>query len=540
MAIEGITRISGAQTENYMSSKPTNKTAGKEKSVGKEGTKKPVKKAALKRAESLQAKKVKKGKSVKEQATPKKISNSIVKKPVKKTTIKKPAPAKKAIPVKKAMPAKKPAHPQIAKKIAPVKKAAPAKKVMPAKKLAPAKKPAHPKITKKVALIKKAIPAKKAAPVKKPVQPKAVKKAVPAKKAVPVKKPAQPKQKPAVATKAKLLSVAPKIQKAKQEPKIKKPKMILPECKITLGFAGMPVSAKARTIQETIVYAHNMGLEALEIQLTHGTEIDDDEAQSIKVLAEQAGVRLTVHAPYYTSLAEDEQTIKSSIETIERGIVYASKVGAGMLVFHPGFFISAPRSEAFKRAYKNIQKLIKFRDSKKPYVALGIENAGSEDIIGDLDEVITICKNEKGVAPVLDLAHYHARTSGSLKDVADFEALFEKLKPLKLKNYYMHISGVVHKDGNETNHVPIKKSDLNYTAFAEFLLKKGADVTLISDSPVLEYDAVTMRTQLSLMREKLTGMPMEEQKPQVYARPLSALKSVPGGAAMSGAFGGKK
>ncbi len=481
--------------ENYMSSKPIKKssrfakmdTKNKARRIGEKATTvhKIAKKVKAKAAEKVE-KKAKAPKPV-----PKKILHKAIKTPAKKAAPKsKPAPKPVKRPIKKAAPAKKPAHPKIAKKILPVKKAAPAKKGMPAKK---------------AALIKKATPVKKAAPAKK---------ILPAKKAIPAKKPGVKEKKPA----APKLFAKPK----EQGPKVKKPKMILPECKITLGFAGMPVSAKAHTIQETIVYAHNMGLEALEIQLTHGTEIEDDEAQSIKVLAEQAGVRLTVHAPYYTSLAEDEQTIKSSIETIKRGIVYASKVGAEMLVFHPGFFISAPRGEAFKRAYKNIQKLIRFRNSKKRDVLLGIENAGSEDLIGDLDEVITVCKNEKGVAPVLDLAHYHARTNGSLKDVADFEALFEKLKPLKLKEYYMHMSGMIHKDGKEVNHVPIKKSDLNYTAFAEFLLKKGADVTLISDSPVLEYDAVTMRTQLNLMREKLTGISIEETKPPAF-----------------GAFGGK-
>ncbi|MDD5502172.1 MAG: TIM barrel protein [Candidatus Thermoplasmatota archaeon] len=306
------------------------------------------------------------------------------------------------------------------------------------------------------------------------------------------------------------------VHKAEEEPKGKKPKIVLPECKIILGFAGMPVSAKARTIQETVVYAHNMGLEALEIQLTHGTEIEDDEAQSIKVLAEQAGVHVTVHAPYYTSLAADEQTVKSSIETIQNSMIYAHKIGAEILVFHLGFFMKSSRAEAMKMALKNVHKIAKFRDSKKIKILLGVENSGDDEILGDLDEVIQICQEIEGAVPVTDLAHYHARTNGALKEIADFEALIEKLKPLKLKNYYMHMSGVIHKNGKEINHVPIKKSDLNYAAFAEFLLKKGIDVTLISDSPILEYDAVTMRTQMNFIREKLTGIAVEEVKPAAF------------------------
>lgn len=396
----------------------------------------------------------------------------------------------------------------------PVKK--PASKPVKSAKSAKPSKPKHAAPSSKTGRMQKHAESKAHRPVHKP-QPKHGKK--------PEHKPKAAAKKPAghAAHKPEAAEHKPKPQhheavphKESAEQKGKKPKIVLPLCKITLGFAGMPVSAKARTIQETVVYAHNMGLEALEIQLTHGTEIEDDEAQSIKVLAEQAGVHITVHAPYYTSLAADEQTVKNSIETIQNSMAYANKIGAEILVFHLGFFTKTTRAEAMKAALKNVQKISKFRASKKMKLLLGIENSGDDEILGDIDEVMRICGETEGAMPIIDLAHYHARTNGSLKEIADFDALIEKLKPLKLKNYYMHMSGVMHKNGKEINHVPIKKSDLNYAAFAEFLLKKGIDVTLISDSPILEYDAVTMRTQMNFIREKLTGIPVEEVKPTAF------------------------
>ena len=53
--------------------------------------------------------------------------------------------------------------------------------------------------------------------------------------------------------------------------------------------------------------------------------------------------------------------------------------------------------------------------------------------------------------------------------------------------------------GNALHYTQIKKSDLNFEPLAEFLVEEGdwLDVTIISDSPLLEHDAMYMSQLIS-------------------------------------------
>jgi deoxyribonuclease-4 len=77
-------------------------------------------------------------------------------------------------------------------------------------------------------------------------------------------------------------------------------------------------------------------------------------------------------------------------------------------------------------------------------VKLALETMGKQKVFGTLDEIIEVCKSVKDVLPVIDLAHIHSRSDGSLKNPEDFQQIFKKLKPLKLKEYLIHITGVLY------------------------------------------------------------------------------------------------
>jgi len=99
----------------------------------------------------------------------------------------------------------------------------------------------------------------------------------------------------------------------------------------------------------------------------------------------------------------------------------------------------------------------------------------------------------KGVLPIVNFAHIHARTNGSLKDAKKFEEIFEKVSPFWKDEYYVHFAGVFYENGNETMIAPIKKGDLKFETLANLILKNEYNITIISSSPLLEHDAAYMR-----------------------------------------------
>ena len=130
---------------------------------------------------------------------------------------------------------------------------------------------------------------------------------------------------------------------------------------------------------------------------------------------------------------------------------------------------------------------------------------GKQKVFGSLDEVIEVSKHVNNVIPVIDIAHVHSRGNGFLKTIDDFQELFDKLKVLKLSHYLIHITGVLYENGNEQYHLPIKKGDMPLTPLLDIILDNNYNVTLISESPLLEHDAVYIRLQVEKSIMKRTG-----------------------------------
>jgi len=288
---------------------------------------------------------------------------------------------------------------------------------------------------------------------------------------------------------------------------------------IRIGQAGIPLSCKGRTNKDGLVYTKNiLDLNAIEIQFVRGLYVmSEEESQFIKEFSEENDVETHVHAPYYINLAGDDEEVKMSFEKIKNSGLMADRMGAKTVVIHPGFYGENSEKKTMKKTIKNTKKLVSMFKKEKIKSKVGIETMGKKMVFGTLDEVIEVCMNVKDVIPVIDMAHIHARCNGCLKEREDFENIFEKLKPLKLKNYLIHLSGVLYENGNEFYHLPIKKGDMPLAPLIEIILDNKYNVTLISESPLLEHDAVYIRLQVEKAIMKRTG------KEEAYYKDLSEL-----------------
>ncbi|MCK4365439.1 MAG: TIM barrel protein [Thermoplasmatales archaeon] len=276
---------------------------------------------------------------------------------------------------------------------------------------------------------------------------------------------------------------------------------------IRIGQAGIPLSCKGRTNKDGLVYTKKiLDLNAIEIQFVRGLYVmEDEEAQFIKDYAKENDVEIHVHAPYYTNLAGSGEELELSLEKILYSARPADKMGAKTVVVHPGFYGEHTQKKTSKKIIKSAKKLQGIFKKEKIKVKLGIETMGKQKVFGSLDEIIEICSNVKGVIPVIGLGHIHARTNGSLKKREDFEEVFAKLKPLRLKHYLLHLTGVLYENGNEYYHIPIKKGDMPLAPLIEIILDNNLNVTFISESPLLEHDAVYIRLQVEKAIMKRTG-----------------------------------
>lgn len=288
---------------------------------------------------------------------------------------------------------------------------------------------------------------------------------------------------------------------------------------IRIGPAGIPLSCKGRTNKDGIIYTHkHLDLNAIEIQFVRGLYImSDEEAEIIRNYSEENDVEVHVHAPYYVNLAGDGEEIAMSFEKILKSAQMANNIGAKTVVIHPGFYGENSEKKTMKMIIKNSKKLVGMLKKEKLKVKIGIETMGKQKVFGTIDEVIEVCKSVKEIIPVIDFAHIHARGNGCLKERKDFEEIFEKLEPLKLKHYLMHITGVLYEDGNEYYHLPIKKGDMPLAPLVEIILDNNYNITLISESPLLEHDAIYIRLQVEKAIMKRTG------KEEAYFKDLSEI-----------------
>ncbi len=271
---------------------------------------------------------------------------------------------------------------------------------------------------------------------------------------------------------------------------------------ITFGPAGIPLSCKGRTVRDGIIYTRNLELDAMEVQFVRGIRMTEEEAKKIRQTAEEAGVELHVKAPYYLNLAGDEQNVEMSFNKILATGKLGHEMGAQTVVFHPGFYGELSKEETMDRIVKNVRELRNtfVREGWTP--RLGMEIMGKRNVFGSLEEAIEVCSRVKGVLPVIDFAHIHARGNGILQNPEDFQAVFDKLAPLKLEHHLIHFTGIHYENGNARYRLPIKKGDLKFEPLCEVLMDNNMSATIISTSPILEHDAMYMNIVFDRVKER--------------------------------------
>ncbi len=295
---------------------------------------------------------------------------------------------------------------------------------------------------------------------------------------------------------------------------------------LRLGPAGVPLSCKGRTIVEGMDDITALGLETMEIQTVRSVQPKHfDQYWQAGTLSHKTGFEMNLHGPYYAELLGDKRERGRSLAKMEASIQAAKVINARHIVFHVGPYMSYSRGKdaneqvanVFAGIVERVHELWGDEELEEDHVAfpwlnedtpalVGIETSGRQELWGDLDEVLEVTNHVEGTIPVLNMAHIHARGHGRLRTSEDYGELFDEVRErLGGKSFYCHFSGIEHRMGNALHYTQIKKSDLNFEPFAEFLAEDGdwLDITIISDSPLLEHDAMFMLQQYDRSKHRL-------------------------------------
>ena len=292
---------------------------------------------------------------------------------------------------------------------------------------------------------------------------------------------------------------------------------------IKLGPAGIPLSCKGRTIVEGMDDIISLGLETMEVQTVRMIAPQHFEQYwQAGVLANKTEFEMNIHGPYYSELLGDKVERGRSLTKIESTLQAAKTINARHITLHAGHYGEMGRGVQANEQLANIFAGIVERvheiwhDDEDIYPVfpwlkdgtpskIGIETSGRQELWGSLEEVLEVVNHVEGTVPVLNIAHIHSRGHGSMRTSEDYGELFDQVREtIGTKEFYCHFSGVEHRMGNAMHYTQIKKSDLNFEPLAEFIIEEGAwlDMTLISDSPLLEHDAMYMVQNIERARHR--------------------------------------
>ncbi len=249
-----------------------------------------------------------------------------------------------------------------------------------------------------------------------------------------------------------------------------------------------------KDILSSIAKLPTLGLNAQEVEFTHGVSMKNELAKKAGELAKEKDVALSIHAPYYINLnSEDKAKQKASIARILLCCERAHHLGAMPVVFHAGFYGKGTKESAYSTIKPHIETMMDAIKDNGWKTTIAPEIAGKKSSFGDVEELLRLRK-ETGCDVCIDFAHLYAREMGKL----DYSKLFKELRDLK--HIHAHFSGIAYTEKGEKNHEIMTEEF--FTPLAKQILLNKTDITIICESPITWQDSLKMKKVLEKLSKK--------------------------------------
>lgn len=267
--------------------------------------------------------------------------------------------------------------------------------------------------------------------------------------------------------------------------------------KLLFGTAGIPISTTKPGIIEGIKRVNELDLDCMELEFVNRIFLNNKTAKIVQLAAKENKVCLTCHAPYYINLnSQEDAKIRASKLRIINSAKIAYKAGAWSLCFHAGFYLKQNPEKVYQKIKQNIEYITKTLNNENIDIWLRPETTGKPTQWGTLKEILKLSQEFEKVMPCIDFSHLHAR-EGKINTLTEFRNTLELVEKYLgkdgLKNMHAHISGIEYNEKGEKRHLPLDKSDFNYSSLLKSFKEFKVKGIIISESPLIEIDAIKMK-----------------------------------------------
>ena len=283
------------------------------------------------------------------------------------------------------------------------------------------------------------------------------------------------------------------------------------------GPAGNAIafSRQYKSSLDAPAWIAGLGLDCYEYQCGKGVHVGQVTAEKLGERARQAGIALSLHAPYFISLSNpDPEMRRKTVGYITTSCLAARWMGATRVVIHTGALLKRTRRQALDIAKETLRQSIAACDDQGfGDVTLCPETMGKINQLGDLDEVLELCQIDGRLLPCIDFGHLNARTFGTLRTQADYAAVLDAIENAigldRARQIHCHFSKIEYtQNGGEKRHLTFADTVYGpeFEPLAEEFYRRGYSPVVICESAGTQAeDAVLMQNayqKASLAGEK--------------------------------------
>ncbi|MBR5540068.1 MAG: TIM barrel protein [Clostridia bacterium] len=263
-------------------------------------------------------------------------------------------------------------------------------------------------------------------------------------------------------------------------------------------------AAGHKATTEAPAWLQTLGLTAYEYQCGRGVRVSADTARTMGALAAEYGVQMSLHAPYFISLASAEAEKRdNSIRYILESARAVTAMGGERIVVHPGGLGGLSRADATALAAQTLFRAQQALDEEGLFaVRICPETMGKINQLGDLDEVLEFCKVDERFLPCIDFGHLNSRTLGGLNSREAFAAVLDRLHNAlgaqRAGAFHAHFSKIEYTKGGEKRHLTFE--DTVYgpepAPLMKLIRERGLTPTFICESDGTQAEDARMLMRL--------------------------------------------
>ncbi|MBQ4616961.1 MAG: TIM barrel protein [Clostridia bacterium] len=225
------------------------------------------------------------------------------------------------------------------------------------------------------------------------------------------------------------------------------------------GNADAFYEAGFKSTFQAPAWLRSLGLSAYEYQCGRGVRLSDTTAVQIAKEAAANDIAVSLHAPYFISLASKEPEKRdNSVRYILDSADAVVRLGGDRIVVHPGGLGGLSREDATALACETLAKAQRALDEAGlSQVHICPETMGKINQLGTFEEVLTMCGVDERFLPCVDFGHLNSRTHGEVNSEAAFAALLDRMEEAlgaeRARVFHTHFSKIEYTAGGEKRHL---------------------------------------------------------------------------------------